>query len=64
MGKVIGEETGGMNVCYEDILRYALPVSKLNADSLLNDFGNYGQMKTIYTEHCLTLLFLLRMLLR
>lgn len=31
MGKVIGEETGGMNVCYGDILGYRLPVSKLNA---------------------------------
>lgn len=31
MGKVIGEETGGMNVCYGDILRYSLPISKLNA---------------------------------
>lgn len=30
MGKVIGEETGGMNVCYGDILRYSLPISKLN----------------------------------
>lgn len=29
MGKVVGEETGGMNVCYGDILQYALPVSKL-----------------------------------
>lgn len=31
MGKVIGEETGGMNVCYGDILGYRLPVSKLSA---------------------------------
>lgn len=31
MGKVIGEETGGMNVCYGEILQYALPVSKLTA---------------------------------
>ena len=29
MGTVIGEETGGMNVCYGDILKYKLPVSKL-----------------------------------
>ena len=29
MGKVIGEETGGMNVCYGDILPYELPISKL-----------------------------------
>lgn len=29
MGKVIGEETGGMNVCYGDILSYTLPISKL-----------------------------------
>lgn len=26
---VIGEETGGMNVCYGEILGYALPVSKM-----------------------------------
>ncbi|MDE6577220.1 MAG: hypothetical protein K2J82_04250 [Muribaculaceae bacterium] len=31
MGKVIGEETGGMNVCYGDILRYRLPISRLQA---------------------------------
>lgn len=31
MGKVIGEETGGMNVCYGDILKYTLPVSKLTS---------------------------------
>ncbi|MDE6205256.1 MAG: hypothetical protein K2F66_03960, partial [Duncaniella sp.] len=30
MGKVIGEETGGMNVCYGDILSYRLPVSRLS----------------------------------
>lgn len=30
MGKVIGEETGGMNVCFGDVLKYTLPVSKLN----------------------------------
>lgn len=29
-GMVIGEETGGMNVCYGDILRYRMPVSGLN----------------------------------
>ena len=28
-GMVIGEETGGMNVCYGEILTYALPVSKI-----------------------------------
>lgn len=28
-GKVIGEETGGMNVCFGDILQYRLPVSGL-----------------------------------
>lgn len=31
MGKVVGEETGGMNVCYGDVLRYKLPISKMNA---------------------------------
>ena len=30
MGKVIGEETGGMNVCYGDVLGYRLPVSGLH----------------------------------
>lgn len=30
MGTVIGEETGGMNVCYGDILMYKLPVSGLS----------------------------------
>lgn len=31
MGKVIGEETGGMNVSYGDVLRYKLPISKIPA---------------------------------
>ena len=31
MGKVIGEETGGMNVHYGDILPYSLPISKLTS---------------------------------
>ena len=30
MGTVIGEETGGMNVCYGDILMYPMPVSRMN----------------------------------
>lgn len=29
IGPVIGEETGGMNVCYGDILGYRLPISKM-----------------------------------
>ncbi len=29
MGQVVGEETGGMNVCYGDILYYRLPVSRM-----------------------------------
>ena len=29
IGPVIGEETGGMNVCYGDVLNYRLPVSGL-----------------------------------
>lgn len=29
IGPVIGEETGGMNVCYGDVLNYRLPVSDL-----------------------------------
>lgn len=31
MGTVIGEETGGMNVCYGDVLKYELPISRLSA---------------------------------
>lgn len=31
MGKVIGEETGGMNVSYGDIVMYTLPISKLRS---------------------------------
>lgn len=30
MGKVIGEETGGVNVCYGDVLSYQLPISGLS----------------------------------
>lgn len=30
MGTVVGEETGGMNVCYGDILTYQLPISGLS----------------------------------
>lgn len=29
MGQVVGEETGGMNVCYGDVLYYRLPVSRM-----------------------------------
>lgn len=38
MGKVIGEETGGMNVCYGDILKYTLPISKLASSASFKRF--------------------------
>ncbi|PTL34089.1 hypothetical protein C7120_05900 [Prevotella sp. oral taxon 376] len=42
MGKIIGEETGGMNVCYGDVLAYKLPVSGLNASISYKRFWQYG----------------------
>lgn len=42
MGKVVGEETGGMNVCFGDVLMYRLPVSGLNASISYKRFWQYG----------------------
>ncbi len=41
MGKVIGEETGGMNVCYGDIVMYTLPISKLRSSISLKRFWQF-----------------------
>ena len=42
MGKIIGEETGGMNVCFGDILSYALPISELHCSISFKRFWQYG----------------------
>lgn len=42
MGTVIGEETGGMNVCFGDILFYKLPVSGLYCSISYKKFWQYG----------------------
>ena len=42
MGKVIGEETGGLNVCYGDIIRISLPHTKLKCTVSFKKFYNYG----------------------
>ena len=42
MGTVVGEETGGMNVCFGDILEYKLPISGLNAFVSYKRFWQYG----------------------
>lgn len=42
MGKVIGEETGGMNVCFGDILSYRMPISKLVCSISFKRFWQYG----------------------
>lgn len=41
MGTVIGEETGGMNVCYGDILDYRLPVSGLHCSISFKRFWQF-----------------------
>lgn len=41
MGKVIGEETGGMNVCFGDVLRYRLPVSRLQCSVSFKRFWQF-----------------------
>ncbi len=49
IGKVIGEETGGMNVCYGDILSYRLPVSKLSCSISYKRFwGLHADEKDIH----------------
>ena len=40
-GTVIGEETGGMNVCYGDILSYRMPVSRLRASVSYKRFWQF-----------------------
>lgn len=47
MGTVVGEETGGMNVCYGDILIYRLPVSGLNCSI---SFKRFWQFKADETD--------------
>lgn len=42
MGTVVGEETGGVNVCFGDILYYKLPLSGLSASISWKRFWNYG----------------------
>ncbi len=42
MGTIIGEETGGMNVHFGDILRYTLPYSKLRCYISYKRFWLYG----------------------
>lgn len=42
MGTVVGEETGGMNVCFGDILNYKLPASGINCSISYKRFWQYG----------------------
>lgn len=42
MGKVIGEETGGMSVSYGDVVTYTLPISKLPCIISYKRFWKYG----------------------
>lgn len=42
MGTVVGEETGGMNVCYGDVVSYRLPASGLNCQISWKRFWSYG----------------------
>ncbi|MGI6222867.1 MAG: S41 family peptidase [Prevotella sp.] len=42
MGKVIGEETGGMNVSFGDVLSYKLPNSGLQCSISFKCFWLYG----------------------
>lgn len=42
MGTVIGEESGGMNVCFGDILSYKMPVSGLLCTISFKRFWQYG----------------------
>ena len=42
MGTIVGEETGGMNVCFGDILPYRLPVSGLVCSISYKRFWQYG----------------------
>lgn len=42
MGTVVGEETGGMNVSFGDVLMYKLPISGMNAFISYKRFWLYG----------------------
>ena len=42
MGTVIGEESGGMNVSFGDIIYYKLPVSGLSCTISFKRFWQYG----------------------
>lgn len=42
MGKVVGEESGGMNVCFGDVLEYRLPISQLYCYMSYKRFWQYG----------------------
>lgn len=46
MGKVVGEETGGMNVCFGDVLEYRLPISQLYCYMSYKRFWQYGADET------------------
>jgi peptidase, S41 family len=46
MGKVVGEETGGMNVCFGDVLEYRLPISQLYCYISYKRFWQYGADET------------------
>lgn len=41
IGTVIGEETGGMNVCFGDVLSYHLPVSRLQCSISFKRFWQF-----------------------
>lgn len=42
MGTVVGEETGGMNVHYGDIIDFYMPISGLYTTVSTKYFWNYG----------------------
>lgn len=42
MGTVVGEETGGMNVSFGDLLTYRLPISGLSTSISYKRFWHYG----------------------
>ena len=42
MGTVVGEESGGMNVCYGDVIDYTLPASGLKGGISYKRFWLYG----------------------
>lgn len=42
MGKIIGEESGGMNVTFGDVASYTLPFSQLQCGVSWKRFYHYG----------------------